>query len=119
MTRTLRPREIPEHLLCEGSRGRRDRRRALADRGLRARLPSGLQRLPEETVEQRSRRAGLVRRAHLAEDLALARDHRVEPGGDAEEVECGRLVAEPVERRAELRLEREQRGLRLLLGCVG
>src|SRR6185437_7403912 len=111
--------QIPEHLLREGGRSRRNGRRALADRGLCARLPSCLHRLPEKAVEQRSRRTTVVRRAHLAEDLSFARNHRVEPGGDAEEVECGRITAEPVERGAEVRLEGEQRGLGFLLGCVG
>ena len=59
-----------------------------------------------------------MRGAHLSEDLSFARDHRVEPGGDAEEMERGGLVAEPVERGAELGLEGEERRLGLLLGVV-
>ena len=47
-------------------------------------------------------RARLERGPHLAEDLALARHERVEPGGDAEEMQRGRLVAEAVERGGEL-----------------
>ena len=43
----------------------------------------------------------LERVAHLAEDLALARDERVETGRDAEEVQRGTVVAEPVENRGE------------------
>ena len=61
-----------------------------------------MQRLPEELVEERARRAGLEGRPHLAEDLALAGNERVEPGGDTEEVQRGRLVAEAVERGGEV-----------------
>ena len=72
-----------------------------------------MERLPEEPVEQRAGRAALERVAHLAEDLALAGHERVEPGGDAEEVQRGAVVAEPVEhgreRRAVVAGEREQR----------
>ena len=67
-----------------------------------AHLAAGVQRLAEEPVEQRPGRADLVRGPHLAEDLALAGNERVEPGGDAEEMERGGLVAQPVERRLEL-----------------
>ena len=55
------------------------------------------ERLAEDAVEQRPRLDGLVRRAHLAEDLALARHERVEAGGDAEEMQRGRLLVQPVE----------------------
>ena len=51
-----------------------------------------VERLAEDPVEQRPVRAGLVGVAHLAEDLALARDERVEPGGDAEEMQRRRVV---------------------------
>jgi hypothetical protein len=51
-----------------------------------------VQRVAEEPVEDRSRRACLVRAAHLAEDLALSRHHRVEPRGDTEQVQRRRLV---------------------------
>ncbi len=94
--------ELAEDLLRERGRGRRDRGRALADRGLDAHLPADVQRLAEEPVEQRPGRAGLEGGAHLAEDLALAGHERVEPGGDAEEVERRRLVVQPVERGREL-----------------
>ena len=71
-----------------------------------------MQRRPEEPVEQRAGAPGLVGLADLSEDLALARNERVEAGGDAEEVQGGRLVAEAVEQRRELRRvgtgEREQ-----------
>ena len=59
------------------------------------------ERLAEHAVEQRPRRAGLVRGAHLAEDLALAGHERVEPGGDAEEVQRRRLLVQAVERAVE------------------
>ena len=48
--------------------------------------------------------AGLVGLAHLAEDLRLAGHHRVEAGGDPEEVEGGGLVGDGVERGRQLRL---------------
>ena len=72
-----------------------------------------MERLAEEAVEQRAGGADLERVPHLAEDLALARHERVEPGGDAEQVQRGAVVAEPVEhggeRRAVVACEREQR----------
>jgi len=61
-----------------------------------------VQRLPEEAVEDRAGRAGLEGRAHLPEDLALAGDHRVEPAGDAEEVQRGCFVGQAVDDRAKL-----------------
>ena len=61
-----------------------------------------MQRLAEEPVEQRAGRAGLEGAPHLPEDLALAGNERVEPGGDAEEVQRRRLVPEPVERGGEI-----------------
>ena len=96
------PSSSSEDLLRErGGRGR-DRRGALGDRRLGAHLLAGVQRLAEEPVEQRPGRARLEGGAHLAEDLALAGDERVEPGGDAEEVERGRLVARAGRRPAQL-----------------
>ena len=110
---TRRPVEPVEHLLRERGSGGRDGRRALADRGLDPRAPAGVERHPERAVEQRARRARLERVAHLAENLPLAGNHRVEPGGDPEEVERGRLVGEAVrdgrERARVVPGEREQR----------
>ena len=83
--------EAAEDLLRERGGGRRHRRGALADRGLRPHLAARVQRLPEDAVEHRPGRPELVREPHLAEDLALARNERVEPGGDAEEVVRGGL----------------------------
>src|SRR5688572_30618248 len=80
-----------------GQLGRRrgHRRGILADRRLRPHALADAQRLPEEPVEDRPRGPGLpggvVGLAHLAEDLGLARHQGVEAGGDAEEVERGRL----------------------------
>ena len=55
-TRRIAPAgEVAEHLLRERRGGRRDRRRALADRRLRARLPARMERLAEEAVEERPR----------------------------------------------------------------
>ena len=89
--------QILEDLLRQRRRRGGHRGRALADRRLDPRPSAGMQRHPEEPIEQRAGRAGLERIAHLAEDLALARHHRVEAGRDAEQVECRRLVGEPVE----------------------
>ena len=96
------PLEILEDLLRERSRGRRDRGRALADRGLDPYPPAGVERLAEEAVEERAGRACFEGTPHLAENLALAGYERVEPGRHAEEMERGRLVSEPVEDGAEL-----------------
>src|SRR5437868_5083280 len=52
-------------------------------------------------IAERPRRCRVVGGAHLAEDLALARHERVEPGRDAEEVERRRLVVQPVDERRE------------------
>ena len=83
------PVQLAEHLRRERRRGRRDRRRALADRGLGAHALADGERLAEHAVEQRPGRNRLVGGTHLAEDLALARDERVEPGGDPEEMQRG------------------------------
>ena len=67
---------------------------------LRTRLPTR-ERLAEDAVEQRAGLDRLERRPHLAEDLALARHERVEPGRDAEEVQRGRVVVQAVEHAVE------------------
>ena len=97
----LAPLQIAEDLRRERGRGRRHRGRALADRGLGAHELAELERLAKHPVEQRPGRGGVERRAHLAEDLALARDQRVEPGGDAEEVQRRRVVVHAVGDRAQ------------------
>ena len=78
--------EAAEDLLRERGGGGRHRGRALADRGLRSHLPARVKRLPKDTVEHRAGRPELVRKPHLAEDLALARNERVEPCRDAEQM---------------------------------
>ena len=60
-----------------------------------------------------------MRGTYLSEDLPFAGDHRVETGGDPKQMERRLFVAQPVESRAELRLEGEQRDLRLLFRSVG
>ena len=68
---------------------------------IRTRLP-GVQRLAEEPVEKRACRAGFERRPHLAEDLSLAGNERVEPGGDSKQVERRRLVPQAIQRGGEI-----------------
>ncbi len=85
-----------EHLLRERRCGGGHRGGALADRGLDPGAPAGVERFAEGPVEQRAGDAGLERVADLAEDLTLAGNERVEPGGDTEEVERGRLVGQAV-----------------------
>src|SRR5207253_567071 len=60
--------------------------------------------------------AELVRDPDLAEDLTLAGDERVEPRRDAEQMQRGRAILQPVERRLDLRLERRKRGDGVALG---
>ena len=84
------------------SSGRGDERRGGAvDVGLGVRALADAQRLLEEHVEGGSDGAELLadpqRVAGLAEDLALADDHRVEPGGDVEEVGDRAVVVVDVE----------------------
>src|SRR5262249_60947450 len=89
----------------DGHRGDRDR--ALADRRLAADALAHLERVAEEPVEQRPDRVLLLgeleRRAHLALDLALADDHRVEARGHPEDVRRGAVVAQRVAGALELR----------------
>ena len=49
---------------------------------------------------------GLVRGAHLSEDLAFTRNHRVQARRDAERVQRRRLAVQPVEHRADVRPRR-------------
>ena len=107
--------EALEDLLRERGRGGGDRCGALADGRLDARAASRVEGHAEDAVEERPGRARLEGVAHLPEDLALARHHRVEAGGHAEEMERRRLVGEAVRDRSE-RLgrrprEREQRAV--------
>ncbi len=71
-------------------------------------------------VEHRAGRDRLVGVAHLAEDLALAGHERIEPGGDAEEVERRLVFVQPVEDAFErLAGERLERRHGLLLVAAG
>jgi hypothetical protein len=107
------PVEAAKDLLGERGSGRRHRRGALADRRLGSHLAARVERLAEEPVEQRTCRPDLVRKPHLAEDLAFAGNERVEPGGDAEQVVRRRPVAKPVKRGLDLGLQRREH-----LDCV-
>ena len=53
--------------------------------------------IAEEAIEERPRRADLGRLAHLAENLSLSGDERVEAGGHAEEMDGGGMVVQPIE----------------------
>ncbi len=67
-------------------------------------------------VEKRPGFDALVRRAHLAEDLTLARHERVEPRGDAEEMQRSRVLVQPVDDAVErLSGHMFERGERLVL----
>ena len=81
--------------------GADQRRGGAVDVGLGVGPLADAQRLLEEGVEGRADGAVLLadaqRLAGLAEDLALADDHRVESGGDLEEVRDGALVVVDVE----------------------
>src|SRR5207237_5967735 len=75
--------------------------RMATDARLRAYELARLDGVPEQPRKQLRRsslaRGGFPRVAHLAEDLALADDHRIEPGGDGKEVTHGRVVVVGVE----------------------
>ena len=86
-----------------GSRRSRSRHELACPRGAPA----------EEAVEQRAGASGFEGVPHLPQDLSLAGHHRVETGRDAEEVQRGGFVCEPVQHRLETRRvlarEREER----------
>ena len=101
----LRTVEHAEVLSRDGDRGRRDRHRVSGDAGLGSDPLPRLNRVPEQTRELWRRalaHRGLPRLAHLAEDLALAHDHRVEAGGDREEVRDRGFVVIRVEQVGEV-----------------
>ena len=79
--------EIAQRPFCERESHRARGRRIRADRGLGAGPPASGDRGTEEQRETRPdrslRRPRLERVADLAEDLRLAQDEGVEPGGDA------------------------------------
>ena len=105
-TSTLRPAQRPEALVGHLDRGVADRRRAPADPGLGAGPLADLERVAEQQVERRARRALPLRQlpcvADLAEDLGLAEHGRVEPGGHLEQVGDRGLVVLAVEVGAQL-----------------
>src|SRR4029079_6113541 len=78
-----------------------DRRCAATDGRLRAGTFAGFDRVPEQQVERRLRRAlGLCQlpcRAHLAEDLALAEHRRIESGCYLEQMGDRSIVVLTVE----------------------
>jgi len=82
--------EVAEDTARELDAGGCDRHRARADGGLAADLLGDGEGRLEQPVEQRTRRARLLRRAvgvlQLAEDLGLAEDQRIESGSDREDV---------------------------------
>src|SRR5262249_34337610 len=88
--------ETAEDLIRQRRRRSGHRCGTLPDRSLRPNLPARVERLPKDPVEQRTVRPELVGDPHLAEDLALAGNERVEPGGDAEEVMSCRPRGEPI-----------------------
>ena len=109
--------EVADRPLRELDRDRGDRHRPLRDPGLRAGALAGPERGAEDPVEDRAGRAldqgELVGALDLALDLGLADDHRVESGGDPEEVLGGLGAAQRVEvadevGRLRLGLAREQ-----------
>ena len=87
-------------------RGRRDRHRVARDAGLGAGPLADLDGLAEGAGQELADRAltlgDLPRLADLAEDLALADDHRVESGGHAEQVRDRRVLVVRVEEVGEL-----------------
>ena len=100
------PGQVVEDLLGQLDRHRGHRRRPGADARLRAHLLAHLERLAEEPVEDRPGRpllgGELPGLAHLALDLALAHDHRVEAGGHPEELGGRAVVAQDVAGAGEL-----------------
>ena len=119
----LAARQVGEDVLGQVEGDGRHRRRAGADVGLGAHALAHLERLAEELVEQRPARplldAELPGRAHLALDLALPDDHRVEAAGDAEELGRRAVLAQHVAGAGELvgrhpRVGHDGRGHRVL-----
>ena len=97
--------ERAEVLGGDGHGRRRDRNGMPADAGLRAHPLARLDGVAEQSRELRRgalAHGGLPGLADLAEDLALADDHRVEAGGDGEQVRDGRVVVIGVEQVGEI-----------------
>jgi len=66
-----------------------------ASQSAHAPLRHGVERVTGTHVDQRPPRTGLVRRAHLTDDLAFAGDERVEPGRELEEMVARRQWSAP------------------------
>ena len=105
--------ERAETAVRQRHRRRRHRHRVPADRGLGAGALAHFDRVAERARQQRPARFLALGRlpclAHLAEDLALADDHRVEPGGDAEEVRDRGVVVVGVDAGRRTRRDRRRR----------
>ena len=86
--------ETAEDLARQRDRRKADRHGALAERRLGAHALADVERPVEQLAEHRpgaaASRGGLERVLHLAENLRLADDQRVETGGDAEQVSAPR-----------------------------
>ena len=82
--------EVPEDLLGQLDRGVADRDRAFAESGFVAHALADRERGVEQPMGHGAGEVEVARRGvgrlHLAENLRLADDERVEAGGDAEEV---------------------------------
>jgi hypothetical protein len=87
--------------LGEPDRGGGHRNRCAADVGMRAHVLGDGKRALEQAVEhqpQRSRRRGSLHRLlHLAQDLRLTQDHRIESARDAERVRNGPFLRQRVD----------------------
>ncbi len=92
--------QVAEDLFRERDRREADRHGARSEPGLGPHPLADAERRVEQPVQDRADRAGVrgggVRLLHLPENLRLANDERVEPGGDPEQVsrrvEVGALV---------------------------
>ena len=82
--------EAAEDLSRERDRGEADRHRAFAERRFGAHALADAERPVKQLAQQRAGavafRGGLERVLHLAENLRLADDERIESGGDAEQM---------------------------------
>ena len=85
--------QVADDLARQAERRVADRHRALGQLGLAPHALAGGERGVEQAVEERAGRVqigrGRVGLLHLAEDLRLADDERIEPGGDPEQVAGG------------------------------
>ncbi len=85
--------QVADDLARQAERRVADRHRAFGQLGLAPHALAGGERGVEQAVEERAGRVligrGRVGLLHLAEDLRLADDERIEPGGDPEQVAGG------------------------------